>query len=211
MLLFRMITQRHTRRGSYEGRHISRQDIEKLSSIRTEAGISLCLTDSPEAISRVGDLIVRADLLQYANPDYRREMGHWTGKRVFGEPWLTAQIEKIKTIYLTKTREAAAADKEEFLSSSHQGVICSKEDTRLAQVKAGQVFERLSLIATSLEIGVQPVSQIMEVPEIKEEFKDLLTVQFTERNFVPLHPFRLGYAKPEEHTPRRPVEEVLMP
>ncbi len=210
ILLFKMITQRHTRRGSYEGRHISRQDIEKLSSIRTETGISLCLTDSPETISRVGDLIFRADLLQYANPDYRREMGHWIGRRVFGEPWLTAQIEKIKTIYLTIGSEVAAADKEEFLSSSHLGVICSKENTRLSQAKAGQVFERLSLIATSLEIGVQPVSQIMEVPEIKEELKDLLIVQFPERDEFPLHLFRLGYAKPEEHTPRRPVEEVLM-
>lgn len=65
--------------------------------------------------------------------------------------------------------------------------------------------------STSLEIGVQPVSQIIEVPEIKEEFKDILAVQFPERNEVPLHPFRLGYAKSEERTPRRTVEEVLMP
>ncbi len=208
-LLFKMIPLRQTRRGTYEGRRIGEQDLKRLLSIPLEEGIILHLTDSSEIMSKVGDLIFRADVVQYADWDYRRELGQWIGKRVFGEPWLAAQIEKIKTIYLNRGRKYAEADRAEFLSASHLGIICSKENTRLMQVKVGQVFERLSLIATSLEIGVQPVSQVMEVPEIKEEFKDLLAAQFLKKDEVPQHPFRLGYARPEEHTPRRPLEEVL--
>lgn len=156
--LFRAIPLRQTRRGTYENRRIPEQDLERLSSTRLETDISLYITADSEIISKVGDLIFRADVLQYADPDYRRELSKWIGKRVFGESWISAQIERIKTLYIYKGRKIGEADREEFLSSLHFGIICSKENTRQAQVKIGQVFERLALIAASLEIGVQPVS-----------------------------------------------------
>lgn len=208
--LFRAIPLRQTRRGTYENRRIPEQDLERLSSTRLETDISLYITANSEIISKVGDLIFRADVLQYADPDYRRELSKWIGKRVFGESWISAQIERIKTLYIYKGRKIGEADREEFRSSSHFGIICSKENTRQAQVKIGQVFERLALIAASLEIGVQPVSQILEVPVIKQELREILKTQFPEMDENIQHVFRLGYAKPEEHALRRPLDEILM-
>lgn len=210
IVLFKAIPLRQTRRGTYKDRRIPEQDLKKLSSIHLEEDISLYLTDSSEIISKVGDIILRADTLQYADPDYRHELGVWIDKRVFGESWLSAQIERIKTLYIYQGRKIGEVNRDEFLSSSHFGVICSKENNRLAQVKVGQVFERLALIAASLGIGVQPVSQILEVPMIKAELRNFLKMQFPEMDENIQHIFRLGYAEPEEHVPRRPPEEVLI-
>mgnify|MGYP000094195610 FL=1 len=56
-------------------------------------------------------------------------------------------------------------------------------------------------------MAVHPMSQILEVPEIKVELSSLLPKE----NVFPQHTFRLGYAEPEkEHTPRRPLDEVLL-
>lgn len=101
-------------------------------------------------------------------------------------------------------------DEKALLSASHLAVICSKENTRLAQVKVGQVFERLALAATAMEIRVHPMSQLMEIPDLKEEIKALVQTLVPEMDEIPQHTFRLGYAEPGKHTPRRPLKEVLI-
>jgi hypothetical protein len=64
------------------------------------------------------------------------------------------------------------------------------------------------------------MSQVLEVPEIKAELRDLLEVPEAttgvaalspKEPIYPKHTFRMIYAKPEEeHTPRRPRVEVLI-
>jgi hypothetical protein len=64
------------------------------------------------------------------------------------------------------------------------------------------------------------MSQILEVPEIKTELRELLEVPEVkaqvaglqpEQPVFPQHTFRLGYAEPEEeHTPRRALGEMLI-
>ena len=43
-------------------------------------------------------------------------------------------------------------------------------------------------------------------PEWREELRELLAAEWG----IPQVTFRIGHAEPEEHTPRRPVEEVLV-
>jgi hypothetical protein len=51
------------------------------------------------------------------------------------------------------------------------------------------------------------MSQIVQIPELKAEVASLIP----ESGLVPQHPFRMGYAPAEQqHTPRRPVDEVLV-
>jgi len=64
-----------------------------------------------------------------------------------------------------------------------------------------------STLAASNGIWYQPMSQIVQVPVLKAEVASLAPAS----GFVPQHPFRMGFAEPEKlHTPRRPVDEVLM-
>lgn len=101
----------------------------------------------------------------------------------------------------------ARTDSEILMSSPILGLLGSRENNKKTQVKVGQVFERIYLTASILSISLQPMSQIIEIPELKAELTKLIPLA----DVFPQQPFRLGYAKPEkEHTPRRPVEEVLI-
>jgi hypothetical protein len=61
-------------------------------------------------------------------------------------------------------------------------------------------------MATKVDIRVHPMSQMLEIPELKAGVAKLVPAP----NVVPQHTFRLGYAEPEEgHTPRRPLADVL--
>jgi hypothetical protein len=80
-------------------------------------------------------------------------------------------------------------------------------NNRESQVKVGQVFERVCLAATILGIRVHPMSQILQIPELKIEVGELIP----KSDVFPQHTFRLGYAELEkEHTPRRQLDEVLV-
>jgi len=94
-----------------------------------------------------------------------------------------------------------------LMSAPILGVISSGSDERESRIKAGRTFERLALTAASLNVSLHPMSQILEIPELKSEVAKLIPVS----NVYPQQTFRLGYAEPErEHTPRRPLQEVLV-
>ena len=60
---------------------------------------------------------------------------------------------------------------------------------------------------TGMGIRVHPISQILEIPQFKGDVAELIQAG----DVVPQHTFRLGYAEPEEeHTPRRPLADVLV-
>jgi hypothetical protein len=71
----------------------------------------------------------------------------------------------------------------------------------------GQVFERVCLAATILGTRVHPMSQILQILELKTEVGKLIP----KSDVFPQHTFRLGYAEQEKgHTPRRQLDEVLV-
>lgn len=205
--LFDAIPTRHTNRKVYEERPISQENLQRLQDCCVEEGLWLHMTSDPEIKRKVDELIVRGDALQFSDPAYREELGYWIGQGVFGAPWLMAKIGQLAVTYINVGKGQAKKDSEVLMSAPVLAAISSKANDRPSQVKVGQVFERLCLTATVLGICVHPMSQILEVPELKAEVAKLIPIP----DVFSQHTFRLGYAEPEkEHTPRRPVEEALV-
>jgi len=204
--LFDAITIRHTNHQEYEQRPISDEVLQRLNACCIEDGIQLQLTSDPEIRLQVDDLVVRGDAIEFADPAFRDELGYWIGQGVFGTSWLMSKIGKLAVTHINMAESQAKKDSAVLMSSPVLGIITSDEDDRASQIKVGQVYERICLTAASLGVWTQPMSQILQVPELKVEVAKLLPLKGT----VPQHPFRLGYAAPEKnHTPRKPVEEVL--
>jgi nitroreductase len=88
------------------------------------------------------------------------------------------------------------------------GLISARLDDRVSQLKTGQALERLWLLATRLDIGLQPMSQALEIPSLRTE----LARVFPEGDWIPEQAFRIGYPSRQQkaHRPRRPVAEVLL-
>lgn len=205
--LFEMIPVRHTNHQRYEDRTIPDDVLQQLRGSCVEEGIHMHLTADPEIKRKVDDLMVRGDAIEFADPAFREELAYWIGQGVFGTGWLMSKIGKLAVSYMDMGKSQGQKDSDILMSSPILGLISSKQNDRQSQLRVGQVFQRLSLLTASHGIWCQPMSQIVQVPELKAEVAALIP----ESGLIPQHPFRMGYAPAEKHhTPRRPVDELLV-
>jgi hypothetical protein len=205
--LFSMITVRHTNHGEYDGRPIPPDVLDRLRNCCIEPGVRVLLTADDGIKRSVDALVVRADAIEFADPAFREELGYWIGQGVFGTSWLMSKIGKLAVTYVNMGPAQTKKDSAVLMSSPVLGLISSKDNERVTQIKCGQVYQRLTLMAASLGIWCQPISQIVQIPEIKAEVAKLQP----DPSLFPLHPFRLGFNSPEkQHTPRLDVSEVLL-
>jgi len=203
--LFQAIAARHTNHRTYDGRPLAPEHWRGLQEIAVEPGIEAHITDDTGVHRSVDELVVRADALQFADPAWRQELAYWLGQGVFGTGWVTSKLAQLAVGYLDLAKGTARKDTERLDSASALGLVSVERPSRTAQVQAGQAFERLFLQATALGVRLQPMNQVLQVPEIKRELAALVPARWDEPQIT----FRLGYAEPEGHTPRRPLSEVL--
>ena len=76
--------------------------------------------------------------------------------------------------------------------------------------RAGRAYERLNLTATALGVAMHPISQVLQ------EYSDNFDLQRSFLDYLGIPDghkvqmlFRLGVAKPVEHTPRRSVKDLF--
>jgi len=205
-VLFDMLAVRRTSHLEHDGRSISESVQKRLRECCVEDGIYLYLTSAVATKRRIDELIGRADLIQFADPAFRKELAYWIGEGVFGTSPLMSKLLKLTVSRINMGRSQSQRDSALVMSSPVFGIFGSSGDDWTTQVKMGQVFERMCLLAASMNLWTQPMSQIVELPELR----DTLTGVIPERGIVPEHPFRLGYAAPPVPTPRRPLEQVMV-
>jgi nitroreductase len=204
--LFEAIPLRHTNHGMYEERAIPEGDLQRLRGCIQEGALHLYLTDDTTIKRQVDDLMVQADARQFADPEWREELGYWIGQGAFGTNWLMSKMGQLAVTFLNMGEGTAKKDSRVLMSAPTLGAIASDEDSRRAQVQVGQALERVWLTATQLGISLHPMNQILQLPETKSQVAQLIP----EVGLFPQLTFRLGYAGPEQgRTPRRPVDEVL--
>jgi hypothetical protein len=116
-----------------------------------------------------------------------------------------SKMAKLAVTYLDLSKRTARKDRDLLDSASALGIVATRASRRTAQVKAGQVFERMFLGAADLGVQVQPMNQILQLAETRAQLRRLLPEDWGQPQIA----FRLGYGEPEQHTPRRPIDSVL--
>jgi len=204
--MFPEITSRHTNHGRYEARAIPSDVRRGLESCCTDDGVRLFLVDDPVFRRQADVLVTRADACQFARPEFRQELAFWISEGVFGLPWLLAKLDQIAVAYLELGQVAPRPEAELLMNSPLLGVLTSDRDDAESHLRVGQAFERIYLTTSAQAIGLQPLSQAVQVQAIREELTRLLPLGAG----IPQQPFRMGYAnRVLDHTPRRPLGEVL--
>jgi hypothetical protein len=84
-------------------------------------------------------------------------------------------------------------------------VVASESDDRVSWVRTGQVYERLALKMTSLNIKSAFINQPIEVSSLREQFQSAIGLGSS----LPQLLVRFGYADAVPQSLRRPVEQVL--
>ncbi len=220
--LFDCIPARFSNHHVYTGAPIGPELLHLLQAVCVEPGIKPVLITDLATRQKVDELMVRADAVQFADPAFRDELGHWIGQGVFGASWLMAKLQQMAVTLINVGNQTAKHDSQVLLSAPVFGVITSQVDDRKSQVQAGQVYERIHLLATHLKLSIQPMNQLLQLRYFKSALTDVLfadrlkTIPIGTHQSGPISPtpqiaFRLGYGEPEiEHTPRRPLEDVLL-
>jgi nitroreductase len=204
--LFYAIALRHTNRHVYARQAVSERDMARLHSCVNAPDVYLHMTDDAGIKRQVDRLLVQADVRQFADPKYREELAYWIGQGAFGHSWLIARIGQMAVTYLNMGSSVPEQDSEVLTGAPVLAVLSTRRDDHLAHVKVGQTFEQMALNATILNMGIQPMNQIVQIREIRAEIAALIP----QADVFPQFTFRLGYATPEvEHTPRQQLESVL--
>jgi hypothetical protein len=204
--MFKAIVRRHTHHGRYVRRIVTPGALRRLTGCRVEQDLNLLLTQDG-AIKRAADrLMLEGDALSFSDPAYRKELADCIGEGSFGGPWLLSLAQEFAVAHLGVSKAVARGDHAALMSSPVFGLISCATNNNEMQIKAGQLLERLYLVATTLGLFLQPISQLLEVDAVRVKFSKLFRA-----GGVPLMPFRLGYAgTPGHRTPRRPLPDVLL-
>jgi nitroreductase len=204
----RCIIARRTQRGVYRDEPILEPLRRGLLASGSAPGLRVDLTDDPLIFSRVVELNLQADEMEFADPMFRKELGTWVAQGSFGASGL---LSRIRGFLLARVNLGAAVGRHNaaVLSSAPLlGLISARRDDPMSQVQTGQALERLWLHATRLGLALQPMGQALEIPSLRAEFARIIP----ELGWVPEQVFRVGYPlRPERgHTPRRPLDQVLV-
>ena len=202
------ILRRHNDNGMFRPVPVPEQLRLRLMACCIEPDLRLNLTDDRHFRRWIDALTLEADRVEFADPAFRKELSYWIGQGVFGTPPVLARLERAAVARVNFAEPVARQDHAMVESAALLGLLSATGDSHLLHVRAGQLFERLWLTATAMGVAIHPMSQTMRHPEIRAAVGELLP----SAGWTPQHLFRVGFASraEENHTPRRPVEHVLI-
>jgi hypothetical protein len=214
--LFQEITQRHTNRKPFESRAIEAEKLEELKSRIDRQGFRLDIITDYEGKNTMADILARSQKIQLGNKEMRKELANWIRPNTsdardglpgysFGYSDFESYLGKFIFGTFDMSSSRARVETANIIASPAVAVLSTDNDDKLTWIKAGMLFETLFLKATSLNVMFDLFSQPVAIPDLRQEMSQMLNAKY------PQLLIRMGYAQPSRHTPRRLVDEVLIP
>jgi nitroreductase len=207
--LLAAIPRRHTNRRPFTAAAVPAPVMDELVVAAAAEGATLAITD-PVGRDAVLGLAATAEDWQRAEAGYREEIAAWTlppyGRpdgvpaQAFG-PHVRYGSVPLRDFALTGPQP----HRRDATFEAHPTVLVLRTaaDGPRDWVRAGQAMERVLLTATVRGVATTPMTQALEVPEIRRLLTD------PDRRRYPQLILRVGYGRPAAFTPRRPLADVL--
>ena len=214
--LFDTIGQRVTNRTPFEDRPVSPEVQHRLRMAGMAEGVDVICIDSGTGRERLAEPIAEADLVQFHDPRFRRELASWihSSRRDDGMPALSAGVRVLLDAAVPLVASAirtfdlgggmAAAHRTLVAGSPLFLCLASGTDDAAAWLAAGQALERVLLIAVDEGLSASYLNQPIEVDALRDRL-----LAPAEPDMTPQLLLRIGYGKPVDHSPRRPMAEVV--
>lgn len=218
--LFEAIPLRQNVRSEYDGHAVKSSDLDQMQTISLEPSVSLRFATNPTDLALTLDYVQQGNLKQYADRAFRDELIQWlrfTKKealasldglytRCSGNPEIPRWLGQM-FVSGTQPQQQADIDAKKLRSSAGAVVVVSQSDDKDAWVRVGQVYERLALTFTTLNIKSAFLNQPVEVTDVREQFKSALGLGAAWPQLL----LRYGYAAVMPRSLRRPIDQVLLP
>jgi hypothetical protein len=217
--LFDAIPLRQTTRSDYDGRPIPSAGLDQLQGLSLEPGVTLQLATSAAVRETVLEYVIQGNLHQYADPAFIDELLTWLRfnkreaiasadglySRCSGNPEVPRWFGEL-VVASTNPGQQADVDAAKLRSSPAIFVIASEADSKTAWVRTGQVYERLALQSTALNIKSALLNQPVEVAQLRAQFQSAIGLGMS----LPQLILRMGYAHAMPRSLRRPVDQVIV-
>lgn len=178
-------------------------------------GFKLDILTSNKGKNEMADLLARAHKIQLGDKAFRKELASWvrsnTSDAKDGLPGYSFGYSDFESFFgsfifatFDMSSSRARTETSYMKASPAVAVLSTNSDDKLTWIKTGILFETLFLTATNLNVRFDLFSQPIGIQMLRQEMAQILKTKY------PQILIRMGYAEPAKHTPRRPVEEVLM-
>jgi len=232
--LYQAIPRRHTNRFPFESRSVSAGLMDRLTALNDDEAVGTVWFTTGTDRRHVIDLMVAAARALVADPQQSDDSSRW-----FRGTWqavqehrdgLTLDAQGLSPAVgaLAKMLPAQSRQQQDAFfvqgvqtqagSAPALGLLVVRESHNSAQrLRAGRLWQRMHLWATTQGLGMQPLNQISERADreaslgIEPRFGSALRGLVRDRSWEPLMPFRIGYPTHEAHlSPRRLVISVMV-
>lgn len=217
--LFDVIPFRQNTRSVYDGQPVNVAELDTIQALPLEPGVELRYLLDPPALATTLAYVQEGNLHQYADPAFIAELLTWlrfnkkaalaSGDGLFtrcsGNPEVPRWLGRL-FMANTQPQQQADADAKKLRSSAGALVIAATADDKATWVRTGQVYERLALQLTALNIKSAFLNQPIEVAALRSQFQRALGLG----SLLPQLLVRFGYAAPMPRSLRRPVEQVIL-
>lgn len=209
--LLETVARRATDRRRFTSWPVPPERLEQLASVATHHGtIGCAVTDIADRV-RAERIIGRAGDLQAAQRPFVEEQASWVGRSTpDGVPTgvlVGAGAGPYPDRFVTRP-DTDLAD-QDVETTDGLVVLCGREDAPREWLAAGEGLSALLLSATTGGLSAVPLSQVTEVDETREAFRN----RVLHGQGHPLLLVRVGWQaigrRTLPRTPRRPVDEVL--
>jgi hypothetical protein len=171
------------------------------------------VADSAERVA-LRKIVARAHSVQMADPAFRTELAAWSttdpdrrdGVPAIAGGALPEPQDKWAMRDFTGGTGLARVPGKDFEDEPLIAVLTSHLSGAIAEVQVGQALQRVLLTATASGLATSFLSQVVEVPQTRDELRRLIG-----GTRPPQAVLRIGYGWPVVTTPRREIADLLMP
>jgi hypothetical protein len=218
--LFQAIPERQTTRGEYDGKPLSRQELELLEKTGTGSGVRVILLTGRAAMENVLEYVVQGNTTQMSDRAFVEELKRWirfsgdeavrTGDGLYSAssgnpslpPWLG---NRLFDLFFTPKSENDKYAKH-VRSSAGIAVFVSDDSSPAQWVDVGRSYERFALLSAALGIRNAFLNQPVEVPTLRPQFASFLGIGARRPDLV----VRFGRGPKLPPSLRRSVQAVLV-
>jgi hypothetical protein len=217
--LFDAILERQCTRSDYDGRAVTKNDLDAIAGAAKVEGCEIILIPDQDKIGQALEMIISANTIQVENLEFTAELKSWirfssigaaaTRDGLFaacsGNPTMPAWLGNLMFGFVFKAPAENDKISRQMRSSSGLAVFVTDKDDKEYWIKAGRSYQRFALKSTMLGVRHAFLNQPVEVASIRSEFSKWLGVNGRRPDLV----VRYGYAPPMPKSLRRPVQDVL--
>lgn len=207
--LYACLDQRHTYRKTFEERSVPQNVVHSITSAAADEGAMLRTLDAPAERELVATLVAEGDAIQWADPEWRRELATWIHPRRRGDgltlPAPVVPIAQLVVRTFDIGGRVAVKDHELAKGSPLLAVVATAHDRVRDWLIAGQAVQRILLEACRLGLQTSFLNAPLQVPVLRSQCSRLAG------GAVPQILLRIGFPSDEATpAPRRPVEDVII-